>query len=195
MSAARYYSTAVRMSTAPYYSTTARVSTASPVGDERRPRRSPGLASLLAAALTACQPNPGPPPANSSVEADSAAIRSASEAWFKAIAAKDLEKTLSFYAADAPYLSAGRPAASTPNERRRLWMEDYGTPGFASDEATTRIEVARSGDLAYQQGTYVVTLPNERGQAAQSAGKFVVVWKKQSDGQWKAVIDIDNADQ
>ncbi len=31
--------------------------------------------------------------------------------------------------------------------------------------------------------------------AAQSAGKFVVVWKKQSDGQWKAVIDIDNADQ
>ena len=115
--------------------------------------------------------------------------------WFKAIAAKDLEKTLSFYAPDAQYLSAGRPAAATPDERRRLWVEDYGTPGFASDEATTRIEVARSGELAYQRGTYVSRAAKENGELGTATGKFLVVWKKQLSGEWKAIIDIDNTDQ
>jgi ketosteroid isomerase-like protein len=166
-----------------------------------------GLAFLLTAALTACQPNRGrvaadenvanvaTSAADASVAADAASIRSEAQAWFKAIDAKDLDKTLSFYAADAQYLSAGRRAAATPEERRKLWIEDFGTPGFSSDEATTQIEVARSGDLAYQRGTYVSTMQNERGQMTKSTGKFVVVWKKQGNGGWKAIIDIDNADQ
>ena len=109
--------------------------------------------------------------------------------WFKAIAAKDLEKTLSFYTPDAQYLSAGRPAAVTPDERRKLWVEDYGTPGFASEEATTRIEVARSGELAYQRGTYVSRGRNDKGEIGTSTGKFLVVWKKQASGGWKAIIE------
>ena len=76
-------------------------------------------------ALAACQPSQGPAVADSNTEADSASIRSEADAWFKAIAAKDLEKTLSFYASDAQYLSAGRPAAATPEARRKLWAEDY----------------------------------------------------------------------
>jgi len=92
-------------------------------------------------------------------------------------------------------LSAGRPAASTADERRRLWAEDYATPGFSSDETTTKIEVARSGDLAYQRGTYVLSAQDDKDELTQSTGKYVVVWKKQSDGNWKAIIDIDNADQ
>ena len=128
----------------------------------------------------------GPVGANPNPDAEAAKIQSLANDWFKAIAAKDLEKTLSFYAPDAHYLSAGRPAADTPDERRKLWVEDYGTPGFASEEVTTKIEVARSGELAYQRGTYVI---------GTSTGKFLVVWEKQGSGEWKAIIDIDNSDQ
>jgi ketosteroid isomerase-like protein len=145
-------------------------------------------------ALAACQPSQSPATADSNTDVDSASIRSEADAWFKAIAAKDLEKTLSFYASDAQYLSAGRPAAATPESRRKLWVEDYATPGFSSDEVTTQIEVARSKDLAYQRGTYVSTMQNEKGQMTKSTGKFVVVWKKQ-DGRWQAIIDMDNTDQ
>lgn len=28
-----------------------------------------------------------------------------------------------------------------------------------------------------------------------TTGKFVDIWKKQASGEWKAIIDIDNADQ
>ena len=153
-----------------------------------------GPASVMTVALAACQPSQGPAGADSNTGADSASIRSEADAWFKAIAAKDLEKTLSFYAADAQYLSAGRPAAATPEARRKLWVEDYATPGFSSDEVTTQIEVARSKDLAYQRGTYVSTMQNEQGQMIKSTGKFVVVWKK-LDGRWQAIIDMDNTDQ
>jgi ketosteroid isomerase-like protein len=158
-----------------------------------------GLAFLMTVALTACQPTTGPATANSNAadsntDTEAASIRSEADAWFKAIAAKDLEKTLSFYAPDAQYLSAGRPAAATPEARRKLWVEDYATPGFSSDEMTTQIEVAGSKDLAYQRGTYVSTMQNEQGQMTKSAGKFVVVWKKQG-GRWKAIIDMDNTDQ
>ena len=132
---------------------------------------------------------------SANVEADSESIQAQATAWFQAIAEKDLEKTLSFYAPDAQYLAAGRPAASTADERRRYWTEDFAAPGFSSDEKTTNIEVARSGDFAYQRGTYVLGAQDAAGKPTQSTGKFVVVWKKQGDGQWKAVIDIDNADQ
>jgi ketosteroid isomerase-like protein len=152
------------------------------------------VALFLLAGLVACHPHRAPADI-ANVEAESESIRTQATAWFQAIAEKDLEKTLSFYAPDAQYLAAGRPPVSTADERRRYWTEDYATPGFSSEEKTTKIEVARSGDLAYQRGTYVLSAQDDRGKLTQSAGKFVVVWKKQSDGQWKAIIDIDNADQ
>jgi ketosteroid isomerase-like protein len=151
------------------------------------------VAPWLLAGLAACHPSPGP--GTASVAAESQAIQSEANAWFEAISKKDLERTLSFYATDAQYLSAGRPAASTSDERRRLWVEDFASPGFSSDESTTKIEVASSGDLAYQRGTYVLGGQDGEGKPTQSTGKFVVIWKKQGDGKWKAIVDIDNADQ
>ncbi|MGO9039017.1 MAG: YybH family protein [Steroidobacteraceae bacterium] len=152
------------------------------------------VAPCLLAGLAACNANQGSV-GTANLETESQAIQAEANAWFEAIAKKDLEKTLSFYAADAQYLSAGRPAASTADERRRLWMEDFATPGFSSDETTAKIEVAGSGDLAYQRGTYVLGAEDGQGKATKSPGKFVVVWRKQSDGKWKAIVDIDNADQ
>ena len=153
----------------------------------------PGLIAL--SVLIACQGklNPASPEAN--VAAASRAVAARAERWFKAIADKDLETTLSFYAPDAQYLAAGRPAASTPEARRQLWVEDYALPGFSSAESTTAIEVARSGDLAFQRGVYTSTQTDSQGKVTMSTGKFLVVWKKTDDGTWKAIIDMDNGDQ
>ncbi len=153
------------------------------------------LALAALAGASACQRTCGPNVTQANIDADATNIQSLANDWFAAIASKDLEKTLSFYAPDAQYLSAGRPAASTPEGRRALWVEDYATPGFSSEEATSAIEVARSGELAYQRGTYRSTVQNEKGQMTTSTGKFLVVWKKQASGEWKAIVDIDNSDQ
>jgi ketosteroid isomerase-like protein len=55
-----------------------------------------------------------------------------------------------------------------------------------------KAEVSASGDLGYTWGTYTITTENEKGQKKTSYGKYLDVWKKQSDGSWKVLIDIGN---
>jgi ketosteroid isomerase-like protein len=55
--------------------------------------------------------------------------------------------------------------------------------------------VAQSGDLAYEIGTFDLTLANEAGKSNAMRGKYVVAWKKQASGEWKAAADIFNTDQ
>jgi len=59
---------------------------------------------------------------------------------------------------------------------------------------TDKVEVARSGDLAYMTGTYQTTAKDPKAQPVNDTGKFVEVWKKQADGKWKTVADIFNSD-
>ena len=48
---------------------------------------------------------------------------------------------------------------------------------------TDSVEVAPGGDLAWETGTTFVTLPG--GTAPPSSSKFLIVWRKESDGQWR----------
>jgi ketosteroid isomerase-like protein len=52
------------------------------------------------------------------------------------------------------------------------------TPMFA--------DVARAGDLGYTYGTYELKAP---AGTIQEKGYYVRVWKRQADGNWKAVVD------
>jgi ketosteroid isomerase-like protein len=54
--------------------------------------------------------------------------------------------------------------------------------------------VARSGDLAYETGVFVIKTLDKNQQPAIINGKYVLVWKKQANGKWKVVADIDNPD-
>lgn len=47
-------------------------------------------------------------------------------------------------------------------------------------------DIAASGDLGYSYGTYTAT---EKVSGEVSRGTYVTVWKKQSDGSWKFVLD------
>ena len=59
---------------------------------------------------------------------------------------------------------------------------------------TTKIEVARSGDMAYEYGAYHLDTKQKNGTVKTQHGKYVLIWKKQPDGNWKVAIDTDNSD-
>jgi ketosteroid isomerase-like protein len=44
-------------------------------------------------------------------------------------------------------------------------------------------------------GAWDMTMNDKEGKHVNSKGKYAVVWKKQPSGDWKAVLDMDNADQ
>jgi len=157
---------------------------------------------LGSAALVACfivlagcsqQTTPTPPPDTRA--ADEAAVRAASEEWAKVAAAKDLEKTLSYYAEDASMFPPNLPIVTGADARRKMWTQLFSPAEMAFSNAATKVEVAKSGDLAYEIGTFQESHKDDKGNPVKLTGKYVVVWKKQAGGDWKAVVDIFNTDQ
>ena len=126
--------------------------------------------------------------------AEEAVIRRADDAWIQAIAAKQLDTTVSFYDENGSLFVPNAPIATGREQIRKVWATLFGVPGFSLVPTTTKLEVARSGDLAYSQGSYQFTVNNAQGSPVTDRGKFVIVWKKQPDGSWKAAADIFNSD-
>jgi uncharacterized protein (TIGR02246 family) len=153
------------------------------------------IAAILAVAMAAAcaeqtAKQPAPPP--DTRKADEATIRAASAEWSKAAAAKDLDKAVSYYAEDAVYLTDKGAMVNGKNSIRMVW-KDVVAPGAATlTWAANYVEVARSGDIAYEYGTYKETSEVKKGKPKEAKGKYVAVWKKQKDGGWKVALDIDN---
>ena len=126
---------------------------------------------------------------------DESAIRETVAAWSAAAGARDLNKCISFYTDDASVLPFNAPIATGKDEIRKVWSQLMSNPGCSLRFRPTKIEVARSGDLAYEIGTFDLTLADQAGKSVGHRGKYVVAWKKQADGGWKAAADIFNTDQ
>ena len=102
---------------------------------------------------------------------------------------KDIDKFLSYYAADASVYPPGMPVVTGAANIREVYSKMSSAPGFSLEFAPTRAEVSASGDVGYTAGTYTGAMggPPE-------TGKYVSVWKKQADGTWKVAADIFNSD-
>ena len=140
------------------------------------------------------QPAPAPAPVDTRA-ADESAIRAAATDWAKATEANDVEKFLSFYADNATVYPPGAPAASGADARRQFWTAAFALPDIHAKIATTSVEVAKSSDIAYELGTFDESFKDPKGKPVHIIGKYLVVWKKQANGQWKAFADIFNANQ
>jgi ketosteroid isomerase-like protein len=122
------------------------------------------------------------------------ALRDADAAWSKAAESKDLDKTVSYYSADAIVLPPNAPTATTKEEIKKIWQDMLATPGFAISWKATKVEVAKSGDLGFVSGTYEMTMNDASGKPVNDRGKYVEVWEKKADGKWKCGTDTWNSD-
>jgi ketosteroid isomerase-like protein len=120
--------------------------------------------------------------------ADEKAVRDADEAWSKVAGAKDLDKTVSYYADDAIVLPPNEAMVTTKDGIRNLWK------GFLDSLSTiswntTRVEVSKSGDMAVTTGTYEMTMKD----GTKDHGKYCEVWEKKG-GTWKVATDMFSSD-
>src|SRR5437016_946485 len=76
------------------------------------------------------------------------------------------------------------PSARTKETIRNIWKDMIASASSVSWKAT-RVEVAKSGDMAYVSGTYEVTMNDASGKPVNDHGKYLEVWEKQADGKWK----------
>jgi len=122
------------------------------------------------------------------------ALRDLDAQWSKDAGTKDVDKTVSYYAESAVVMPPNASAATTKEAIRSAWKEMLTTPGAAISWKATKVEVAKSGDLACVSGTYEETTNDASGKLVNDRGKYLEVWEKQADGKWKCGADIWNSD-
>jgi uncharacterized protein (TIGR02246 family) len=142
-------------------------------------------ATVLAATLTACNQTSG------NTDADIAAIKAVEAQWNKDWAAHDLDKIMSHYADDSVLMvpftppSVGKAAITEGNKPMAT------DPVTALKFTAARVEVAKSGDVAWTQGSYTLTFTDPQSkQVINDHGSYVTTYRKQPDGSWKCIADI-----
>jgi uncharacterized protein (TIGR02246 family) len=150
------------------------------------------LLSAAAVGLASCSMNTPPATPTAAPDnraADEAAIRKLDADWLKAFAAKDAHQSVSFYAEGVSVLVPGAPMSVGKDAAEKSITAMMATPGFALTFNPTKIEVSRAGDFAYELGHYELTMPDKKGKLQTDKANYVVVWAKQPDGGWKAIVD------
>jgi len=120
------------------------------------------------------------------------AILAADAEWLKVYQAKDLAKSVAFCDEQASMLAPNAPIATGKDAIAKVIADD-----FAHDTITwhaNKVGVARSGDLGYTSGTTEATFKDASGKTISDKGKYLTVWKKQADGEWKVLYDMFNSD-
>jgi ketosteroid isomerase-like protein len=126
--------------------------------------------------------------------ADEAAVRKTDADWAAAAQSKQVDAWVAFYSDDAMVLPPNDSAATSKDSIHKAVGQLLGLPGLSVKWQATKVEVARSGDIAYAQGTYELGMKDSKGKPMADHGKYVEVWKKQPDGNWKCVVDTWNSD-
>jgi uncharacterized protein (TIGR02246 family) len=116
-------------------------------------------------------------------------LRDLDAQWSATAAAKDLEKIISFYSDDAIVMAPNAPADTTKEAIRKSWQGILDGVNNIS-WSTTRVEIAKSGDLAVLIGTYEMTMKD----GTKDRGKYCEVWEKKGDGKWKCGTDMFSSD-
>jgi len=120
-------------------------------------------------------------------------IHALDEGFMRNLATGDVKQLAAdFYAEDAQFLPANHPAIiGRPAIQQAL--EALIAAGLHKLVLRTdKIEVA--GDFAYGIGKHQMTIKTAAGAEIHDEGKYLVVYRRQPDGQWRAVADIFNSD-
>ena len=148
----------------------------------------------LAAISPGCSSAPPPPPPDTR-SADIQAVKDLEAAWLKDAGTKDADKFASYFAEDASGLYPGSPTLNG-KAAIKAWAAPFMTdPNFSLNFQSARVTAAKGGDMVYSQGTYTMTMSDPKTKKPMNdKGKYLTIYMKQADGNWKVVADTFNSD-
>lgn len=127
-------------------------------------------------------------------DAGQSAVRTAIEKQAAAFAAAynrgDAKAVAAMYTEDAIALPPDAEMVRGRAAIERLWADAMAS-GIKTI-AFTVIDVQSSGDLAVETGRAVLGIQPAGQPATTQAGKYVVVWKRSANGEWRLLRDIWN---
>ena len=107
------------------------------------------------------------------------------EAWDKA----DASLIAGLFAEDGLLLARNGKFFKGPQQILERQKGVMVSAGKGVKATVTTVDLWLDGDTAYETGKYSYKF-QEKGQPVTEEGRYVTVWKRQSDGSWKIVLDM-----
>jgi len=127
-------------------------------------------------------------------DAEVKALKENEAQWNRDFAERDLDKIIAHYADDAVLIVCGTSPSSGKAAIRQGLAGMIADAAFSLNIQASKVEVAKSGDLAFTQGSYTLTLTDPATKKRiQDHGSYVTTYRKQG-GRWKAVADVAVSD-
>ncbi len=139
--------------------------------------------------LVACAPAAPPVPAADPV-GDETAVRSTYERFTAAWNVGDAAAIVAFYTPAAVRIPPDSAMVSGADALMSGLTTFFGANQYTLDEAPID-DIQMSGDLAVVRGSWRDTaVPRAGGEASQSQGRWLTVWRRQADGSWQITLEM-----
>jgi ketosteroid isomerase-like protein len=123
-------------------------------------------------------------------KAELTAVHQAQENDVKLTNAQDWKGDLALYAEDAVLMPPNQAAVQGKTSIQD-WMQAYPPISNLREQS---LEIEGQGNLAYNRGTYSMTVNHVGAASTDDHGKYLTIWRKQGDGSWKISRAIYNSD-
>ncbi|SFH18455.1 YybH family protein [Pedobacter insulae] len=117
-------------------------------------------------------------------------IMQISREWSKAVATKDVDKIVSYWADDAIMYSTGEEPLKGKAAIRAMVQKSFTDPDFEISWEPKSAEVSKSGDLGYLLEESKMTYKDATGKKTTLLFNGVTIWRKGADGNWKNIVDM-----
>ena len=119
--------------------------------------------------------------------ADERAILAADSGWIRNVMAKNVDSLMTYYAPDAVSYGFGPPANGT-DQIRASYTEMVKSTMTDPKLNSNTIKFSNDGSMAFDHGTFTMTMTPPGGKPSTETGAYLNVWRK-IDGQWKLVAE------
>ena len=125
-------------------------------------------------------------------EAEAKELMELSREWSQVLRSGDLDSTLDFWSDDAIVMPPKVLAVQGKQAIREFVEAGANIPGYKISWEPVSAHVSESGDMAYLIERNIEELVDADGNKIVTHNKVVTIWRKDSQGHWKNVVDIWN---
>ncbi len=127
-------------------------------------------------------------------ESDLVSLRLAANTYHQAASTKDREAVVALYDENTVMVP---PNADLVEKLEGVQGYRFGfleTPGVELQFEILRAEISTSGDIGWTLSIGDITINNPEGPPGRDIIRDFHIWKKQTDGSWKVVVDMWNSE-
>lgn len=125
--------------------------------------------------------------------AEKARLMETSRSWSKAASAGNVDAIVNYWADDAISIPPGVPELRGKAAIRASIEQSMKLPGFHIEWEPLEANVSADGSMGYLIERTRMRMNGPGGSPVEQSFRGVTIWRKQSDGSWKNVVDISNS--